>query len=663
MINAKQIIRAAVLVMGAFAVASCSKDGLVPDTPGGGTTVPGGEIIFDIGFAPLTRVATGTDFTSNWEEGDAIGIFACASGTTLAQGGNYIHNVKLTYSGGSWKLDDGVELWHLPSGGKLDFYAYHPYDAAATDPTAIAFNVAADQNAATTVALPGGGSAERPNYNLSDLLTARSDNGGSGWGKGQTVSLQFSHALAMVEVSLDNESGGIDPNVISVKLQNVKPGATLNLGGTTGPQVELAAADNEPTAIKMYRVEQEGTPEYRTTFTFRALVPAQELKQDSRPALISNGEQLLQSSALTGDIMLQAAQAEQFTQIIPISAISAQPEANSYMARPYGQALLIPVSQANRVLNGEDLGASIAGLNTVTTGDYTVELVWADTPIGDGGVVTAAGPVEIDGEGYLLVKPGIEGNAVIGIKLNGELDYRWSWHIWVTEPVTSATDTETGLTWMDRNLGAAVAGLYDPDGRNGLFYQWGRKDAFPAGDGTGNNQTYYTPDHPSGTTDNLPTGTYTELPGMVQNPLNFATNNSTYYGSVNQSGDQNNSWGGVSGGKTAYDPCPPGWKMPPILVSGTNSWGNSGDWGSFTDKGRVFNGVNSTADLNHYYPASGFRNLSSGFLQVQGTYGRYWSTTAQSATYGYALYFNSGSVNPANANNRAYGFSVRCVAE
>ncbi len=556
MINAKQIIRAAVLVMGALAVVSCSKDGLEPDTPGGGTTAPGADITFDIGFAPQTRVATGADFTSDWEEGDAIGIFACASGTTLASSGNYIHNVKLTYSGGTWKLDDGVELWYLPSGGKLDFYAYHPYDENGgspenLDPTAITFNVAADQNATTTVALPGDGSAERPNYNLSDLLTAKSDNNGFGWGKGQTVSLQFTHTLAMVEVTLDNQVGAIDPNEeVIVTLRGVKRGAVLDLGAASGPEAVLATADNEPTAIKMYRVEQEQTIEYKSTYTFRALVPAQMLARDANVFRISNGNMLLNSSKLTAGITMAGGQAEIFTQKIPISVLSAQPDANSYMACPYGQALLIPVSQANRVLHGEDLGASTSGLNAVTAGNFTVELVWADTPIGDGGVVTAASAVEIDGKGYLHIIPGTEGNAVIGIKLNGEQQYRWSWHIWVTEPVTSATNTETGLTWMDRNLGAGVVGLFDNGGRNGLFYQWGRKDPFPSGDGSyDGNQIYYTHSTPNGTSDRITTGNYVEFPDMAKNPFVFATNSSTFCGSINERGDNNDSWGCITGKK------------------------------------------------------------------------------------------------------------------
>jgi uncharacterized protein (TIGR02145 family) len=64
----------------------------------------------------------------------------------------------------------------------------------------------------------------------------------------------------------------------------------------------------------------------------------------------------------------------------------------------------------------------------------------------------------------------------------------------------------------------------------------------------------------------------------------------------------------------------------------------------------------------HLLPASGNRNNSNGTLNNRGNNGNYWSST-ENGTNAYNLNFNSGSVNPANNNNRLNGFSVRCVAE
>ena len=60
-----------------------------------------------------------------------------------------------------------------------------------------------------------------------------------------------------------------------------------------------------------------------------------------------------------------------------------------------------------------------------------------------------------------------------------------------------------------------------------------------------------------------------------------------------------------------------------------------------------------------FFPAAGYR-YGTG-LHVRGTYGYYWSSSLYSQAHGYYLYFSSGGVNPASANDRFLGFSVRAV--
>lgn len=61
------------------------------------------------------------------------------------------------------------------------------------------------------------------------------------------------------------------------------------------------------------------------------------------------------------------------------------------------------------------------------------------------------------------------------------------------------------------------------------------------------------------------------------------------------------------------------------------------------------------------FAASGYRNRTSGALTNVGGNGNYWSAAANSQANAYNLNFNSGGVYPLNGNNRANGFSVRCV--
>jgi uncharacterized protein (TIGR02145 family) len=79
---------------------------------------------------------------------------------------------------------------------------------------------------------------------------------------------------------------------------------------------------------------------------------------------------------------------------------------------------------------------------------------------------------------------------------------------------------------------------------------------------------------------------------------------------------------------------------------------------------------NSVSDYSDtptlFLPAAGYRGDSDGSLNSGGSSGHYWSSTAfsnASGAVGYNLYFGSGSVNPTDNNSRAYGMSVRCVAD
>ena len=93
------------------------------------------------------------------------------------------------------------------------------------------------------------------------------------------------------------------------------------------------------------------------------------------------------------------------------------------------------------------------------------------------------------------------------------------------------------------------------------------------------------------------------------------------------------------------------------------------DLGSTWDdelKGRWFGGNH---DSDHkgslFMPAAGLRNINSGELACTSSSGYYWSSSPYYGGNNNAgnLNFNSGNVNPLNSNNRAYGFSVRCVRD
>jgi hypothetical protein len=58
---------------------------------------------------------------------------------------------------------------------------------------------------------------------------------------------------------------------------------------------------------------------------------------------------------------------------------------------------------------------------------------------------------------------------------------------------------------------------------------------------------------------------------------------------------------------------------------------------------------------------AGYRNYHDGVLSYAGSSGVYWSSTGN-GIYSRYVYFSSGGSNM-YSNNRAYGYSVRCLRD
>ena len=266
-----------------------------------------------------------------------------------------------------------------------------------------------------------------------------------------------------------------------------------------------------------------------------------------------------------------------------------------------------------------------------------------------------------------------EGNALIGV-FSGSGTLLWSWHIWATgyDPATSYDTYSTGYKVMQYNLGADASSEVGTVGQFGLLYQWGRKDPFIgslATSGTDFAATANDSAYPWSVGSETGTTGTAKIALAVQNPTTFYPQcNSTAYDwvatSSGSSGNQlDNLWGNPNtttstntekGSKSVYDPCPPGWRVPPqdTWVGATTA---NSPWANI---GRTIFGMS-------YYPAAGCRNYDSGQLNTVGSSGNYWSSSPYSSSSNYAgyLYFGSSSVSPLSSDYRASGRSVRCVQE
>ena len=138
--------------------------------------------------------------------------------------------------------------------------------------------------------------------------------------------------------------------------------------------------------------------------------------------------------------------------------------------------------------------------------------------------------------------------------------------------------------------------------------------------------------------------------------------------------------------KTIYDPSPVGYHLPPsnaftgFTYNGNNISGSyygsqynspyvsaddfttNGGWIFYCNK---MNGASSydPAGGTIFYPASGCRSVSSGALNLVGSYGYYWSAVPSSTSSGRHLSFYSTGVHPLYGSSRSFGFAVRPVQE
>ena len=263
--------------------------------------------------------------------------------------------------------------------------------------------------------------------------------------------------------------------------------------------------------------------------------------------------------------------------------------------------------------------------------------------------------------GYIVFKLGSapEGNAVVAAK-DGASKILWSWHIWATKAFdragikVQAYDTRPrtvdghftpaqrkGIKVMDRHLGSASGAASKVEAEviktYGVYFQFGRKDPFPAAgvmaradnaeivpvyDGSGNQilKNSNQKKNSTITTGIDQTAVKAQLAYTVENPLMFMLRDDgdkvTAYGGdgTNPSYNwifaahpqktpwkaSNKLWGGsladeanslplateVNIKKTIYDPCPYGYHMPPQDI-----------WTNFTVAATAYNSGN-TADYN-----------------------------------------------------------------
>ena len=191
--------------------------------------------------------------------------------------------------------------------------------------------------------------------------------------------------------------------------------------------------------------------------------------------------------------------------------------------------------------------------------------------------------------------------------------------------IVDVTNSITGRTWMDRNLGAsqAATSTTDPNAYGDLF-QWGR-----------------TPDgHQCRTS--ATTSTLSSVDQPAQGNFILAPNAPTDWRNPQNS----NLWQGVNG---INNPCPCGYRIP-----------TEQEWDA---ERQTWSVQNSTGGLNSALKISlgGDRFNTNGTITGTAQYASFW-TSSVSTTFSRDMYVTSSGVG-FNMNDRADGRSIRCIKE
>lgn len=672
----------AVLAGACVLLGACTKDNR--DLPGEGPAAV--QFVTERIAAPQSRVS----YEGSWQTPDRIGIYMVDGGKPLnamniSQGADNRRYKPKTEAPTSEMIPHSTDhtIWY-PAQGPVDFIAYYPWKATGTGPDEI-------DNYQYPVDLTN---QEKAEY----IMVSRNATGKDK--NSAPVSLEFERAMTKLTLILKGGEGILDPFVWLVTPHYdmpLKGSYSLSNGDVIpGPSGTITKTIYLITETMQHATDVVMLPGKGTGRQVRFELPDVldggyvtwkiDDDEDFEPGKRYTYTLTLNRSGVTVGERTIAPWDNQTEIDIPHTPDSwSQP--NCYMVEP-GGAVSFPVSKAYDMWRYHP---ALRDLPADLSGEVTAEILWADAPgICDRlSLVNAGYHAEI----FLQTRNGASpGNIVIALKIGGVI--RWSWHIWVTpyknidKPMVTTPgryETFEGsiygydngqklVVFMDRDLGARdsvkVGDMPSPK-VNGLYYQWGRKDPFvgfddwdgatytPIYDGSGSQITGTSPDFNHG----IPLRSLTEdSPSSV--PLSVTEPHRMYIGQENPWGNWgyqsglDDIWGGKTGKKSPFDPCPRGWKVSPH-----NSWSEirqKAPW----DHGTWLEDY--AARSMAFWPSTGHRDGEFGYLIHYGSQGSgsRWSAHGDGSV-GVAMSFIN---NPNGYGGYIYHEScdampVRCVRE
>lgn len=210
----------------------------------------------------ITKPIDGGGVVTSFVDGDEVGMFALKTvGDKAPEEVNKNSLYKAT------EQEDKTLFWHTSDPIKAEvatfaFQAYYPYHAINTDRSKIVHSILPDQSV-------------EDNYNKSDLLAAMTEGIEVADMEDQLVQLNFSHQLAMVQVTITGT--GVKESPRATKLLGLRPEVALDFTTKEDPKLWTIATQGEPIDVTMFKVSESIVPDATDNkVVYRAVVPAQE---------------------------------------------------------------------------------------------------------------------------------------------------------------------------------------------------------------------------------------------------------------------------------------------------------------------------------------------------------------------------------------------------
>lgn len=463
-----------------------------------------------VGSLPETKTSfldEGNVMKTEWVKDDALGFYWYKGGSIEGVGTGVVDkalNDKLIAESSGSSTTFKTHYYYMYEANK-DYltYLYYPYNVnAGNDPLSVPLTVPSLQNQA--------GPDDIAHLAATDFLYATTMANRPIGEAEQTVMVTFNHALSVLNIALTSAQSNYSVSDIRVRFEdeneifsvtegsvNLSDGSlTLNSGT---PEISLhfkEAAKLSATPVNAYMTITPGHA--GKTFSVYATVNGIETKLGSKKVPAS-GLPAGVKAALSFEVGEMSSEHE-------YTDLSANGTANCYLVTSPGFYKFKADVKGNGVVPSQL--ESVAGETAIAPKSALV--LWYNTLQKSNNWVDESpvylSSVSLDSDGYIrFYTPAafVPGNVVIAAFAEEGVTYEnitvdenkcinnatllWSWNIWAAEgydPEATAVNAD-GNVFMDRNLGAVISGLgatgsYEPAGAVGNYYQWGRKDPFPA---------------------------------------------------------------------------------------------------------------------------------------------------------------------------------------